>query len=91
LGASEAHLSKVLQRLVRSGLVESVRGRGGGFRLARRAEGVRLLDVYQAMEGKLGQSECLMGKRVCEGKECILGGLLHTLDTWLRAYLSGTK
>jgi len=90
LKASEAHLAKVMQRLARAGLVESVRGRGGGFRLARPAGRIKLLDVYQAIEGRLPGSECLMGKPVCERKTCVLGGLLHTVDTWLRAYLSGT-
>lgn len=91
LHASEAHLAKVMQRLGRAGLVRSVRGRGGGFTLARRREAVKLLDVYQAVEGKLPRSECLIGAPVCTGEQCVMGGLLQVVDTWLRAYLSGTR
>jgi Rrf2 family protein len=91
LSASEAHLAKVLQRLAKAGLVESVRGRGGGFRLARPARRIKLMDVYQAIEGKLPGTQCLLGKRVCKRRVCVMGGLLGTIDTWLRAYLSGTR
>ena len=91
LKVSRAHLEKVLQRLAKAGLVEAVRGRGGGFVLRRAPEKVALLTVYEAIEGKLPKSKCLMGKPVCEGKYCLLGGLLGTVDTWFRAYLSGTK
>ena len=91
LSASEAHLAKVLQRLAKAGLVESVRGRGGGFGLARPASKIKLMDVYQAIEGRLPNTKCLMGKRACKRAVCVMGGLLGTVDTWLRAYLSGTK
>ena len=91
LDASEAHLAKVLQRLAKAGLVDSVRGRGGGFRLARPASRIKLIDVYQAIEGRLPGTQCLMGKRVCKRRVCVMGGLLGTIDTWLRAYLSGTR
>ena len=91
LSASEAHLSKVLQRLAKAGLVESVRGRGGGFRLARPARRIKLMDVYQAIEGRLPNTQCLMGKRACKRAVCVMGGLLGTVDMWLRAYLSGTR
>ena len=91
LHVSEAHLAKVLQRLHKAGIVDSVRGRGGGFSLRRAPDKISLLSVYQAIEGKLSASKCLMGKPVCDGKRCIMGGLLGTVDTWFRAYLSGTK
>jgi Rrf2 family protein len=91
LRASEAHLAKVLQRLSKAGLVRSVRGRGGGYALARRRERISLLQVYEAIEGKLPRTKCLMGKPVCAGKMCVLGGLLETVDVWVRAYLSGTR
>jgi Rrf2 family protein len=91
LGVSEAHLAKVLQRLGKAGLVRSVRGRNGGFTLARARERIKLLQVYQAMEGPLRASKCLMAKRVCQGEGCVLGGLLEMVDVWVRAYLGGTN
>jgi Rrf2 family protein len=91
LHVSEAHLAKVLQRLHKAGIVDSVRGRGGGFTLARPANRIRLLDVYEAIEGKLGRSCCLMGKATCRATRCILGGLLVDLDEQLWTYLSWTK
>ncbi len=88
---SEAHLSKVLQRLHKAHIVDSVRGRDGGFTLAKRASRIRLLDVYEAIEGKLGHSRCLMGKSRCGASRCILGGLLADVDQRLWAYLSNTR
>jgi len=52
LNASEAHLSKVMQRLGRAGLVQSVRGPRGGFSLARSPDAVTLLEVYEAALGE---------------------------------------
>jgi Rrf2 family protein len=90
LNASEAHLSKVLQRLAKAGLVTSTRGPKGGFMLQRRGEEVRLLDVYEAIEGPLVRNNCLLGKQICDGK-CILGDLLETVDRQIGDYLAGTN
>ena len=46
-----AYLAKALQALARHGIVESVAGRGGGYRLARPATDISLLDVVEALEG----------------------------------------
>ncbi len=45
-----SYLSKVLQGLVRAGIVESRRGVGGGFKLAKDPEQLTLLDVVNAVE-----------------------------------------
>jgi len=45
-----SYLSKVLQGLARSGIVESRRGVGGGFKLVRGADEITLLDVVNAVE-----------------------------------------
>jgi len=91
LGVSEAHLSKVLQRLAHAGLVKALRGPRGGFALARPAGRVTLLQVYEAIEGKLTPSSCLLGKRVCDGRNCILGSLLDSTNRMVREYLAGTR
>ena len=44
------HLAKVLRALVRAGLVESVRGPGGGYRFAANPRRVTLLDVIELFE-----------------------------------------
>jgi Rrf2 family protein len=91
LGVSEAHLSKVLQRLAKDGLVISERGREGGFMLGKPAERTLLLDIYESIEGKCAESRCLFTAPVCGGGECILGGIIEDVDGQLRRYLAGTK
>jgi Rrf2 family protein len=46
-----AYLNKQLQALVRAGIVSSISGPRGGFRLARRPEDISLMDVVVAIEG----------------------------------------
>lgn len=91
LEASEAHLSKVLQRLARAGLVGSTRGPGGGFRLGRPAESITLLEVYEAIEGPLDGSGCLFDHEVCAGKGCICGDLISDVHERTRRRLAGTR
>jgi Rrf2 family protein len=91
LGVSEAHLSKVLQRLTRTRIVKSVRGPKGGFTIDKSGESVSLLEVYECMEGELPRYDCLLGSRVCSGNGCIFGGLPETVGRQLRDYLEKTK
>lgn len=46
-----AYLAKHLQAMARAGIVESTPGRHGGYRLARPADAVTLLDIVEAVEG----------------------------------------
>lgn len=61
-------LSKVLQQLVRSRLIQSQRGSGGGFALAVPAATVSLLDVVEAIEGPVRLNQCLDEEPSCERK-----------------------
>lgn len=90
LKVSEAHLAKVLQRLGRAGLATSQRGPKGGFTLAKPPQEITLLEVYQAIEGPMTGSVCLLGHPVCGGK-CILGSLIGDLDRQVREYFGNTR
>lgn len=56
---SENHLMKVVYRLARSGVIESVRGKGGGIRLAHKPGEIRLGQIVRASEGSAPIVECL--------------------------------
>lgn len=90
LCASQAHLSKVMRQLVVAGLVESVRGPGGGFVLARDSAEISLLDIYQAIDGPFPSQTCLFRKRVCGGSKCILGDFLDRTNNEARDYFANT-
>jgi Rrf2 family protein len=90
LGVSEAHLAKVLARLVRAGLVTSVRGPRGGFTLAKRANAISLLDVYEAVEGGLERPSCLLGVPVCGRRNCLVSDLLGRLAKEIEVTLRRT-
>lgn len=88
---SEAHLSKVLQRLVKVDLLRSVRGPKGGFVLARQADSVSLLEVFEAIEGPLEPKQCLLSSAICDGETCILGRIVVEANTMLRTRLEETS
>jgi len=87
---SENHLSKVMLRLVRAGIVSSVRGPGGGFEIAKQPENVTLLDLYELMEGPLGLSDCLLDVPVCGPGQCVFGSLLSDVNSLVKNYLTNT-
>lgn len=60
-----AFLTKILQPLIKAGIVSSQRGVGGGFLLAREAHEITLLDILQAEEGRLKLNHCLVDPDVC--------------------------
>jgi len=85
---SSAHLAKVMQRLVRAGLVSSSRGPAGGFTLARPSQEITLLEIYEAIEGALSQEGCLLAKEVCPGSACLLGDIICDVNETFRKGLA---
>ncbi|AOY76377.1 RrF2 family transcriptional regulator [Clostridium formicaceticum] len=91
LGSSEAHLSKVLQRLVKANYIRSVRGPKGGFTLSKPPEEITFLDIYEVIEGPLVTSQCPTNCQLCSFKFCIFGGLPQKLNEEFIQYLKKQK
>ena len=90
LHVSEHHLAKVMQQLAKARVVNSTRGPRGGFQLLRLAEEITLLEIYEAVEGRVGEAECLLGERSCDGSECMIGQLVHSVQQHVRTQLAET-
>ena len=90
LGASEAHLSKVLQRLSRAGLVVGKPGPGGGFTLTKPARKITLQEIYEAIEGPIGFERCLFELPICEPSECPLSCMLAKVSRDIQKELGKT-
>ncbi|MDR1873408.1 MAG: Rrf2 family transcriptional regulator [Synergistaceae bacterium] len=90
LGVSEAHLTKVFQRLGHEGLVGSVRGPGGGFELKRLPEKISLLSIYYAIEGvpRENMKFCSCCGR-CPFEHCLFGAVLGDASRDFLKYLDG--
>lgn len=84
-GLPEKFMLKVLHALGKTGLIETVRGRGGGFRLARPADEIRVGEVIRMVENDFELAECF-GER---GADCPLitsCGLNEALSNALAAF-----
>jgi Rrf2 family nitric oxide-sensitive transcriptional repressor len=92
-GISENHLKKVVHHLGREGHVETIRGKGGGMRLARAPEQIRIGDVVRGAEEDLAIVECYQrgGYRCPIESACRLAGLLgRALDAFFEVLDSRT-
>jgi Rrf2 family protein len=85
---SPAFLSKVLQRLVRSGLVASRRGRKGGFELLDRGRAASLFEVLQALDGVPELNVCLVSGGCHRSARCAAHPVWMEAQTRMREVLS---
>jgi Rrf2 family protein len=75
-------LAKILQKLVKAKIVRSYRGVKGGFSLARQAKDISVLDVLEAIEGKLAMNICLADKKKCDfSKQCPIHSVWATAQS----------
>lgn len=86
--SSRNHLAKVMLTLAKMGLVKSLRGPSGGFVLAKKPESITLLEIYEAIEGKIIISECPSDKHICPFAKCILNNIMHKVTHELRDYFN---
>lgn len=88
-GASKNHLAKVMQRLVKGGLVKSTRGPAGGFLLNKPSNAITLLDIYEAIEGKIDNAGCPLDRPICPFNNCLMGNLVHKVTEEIKDYFQG--
>lgn len=86
MGASRNHLAKVLQQLVKFNYLKSVRGPSGGFVLNSDPSKITLLDIFEAIEGKIDVPECPLDRQICPFNKCLMGGMVRDVTNQFKDY-----
>jgi Rrf2 family protein len=86
---SKNHIAKIMQILVKKGFLASTRGPAGGFKLRKKPEEIKLLDVFESIEGKMEITECGMGYEKCPFDQCILGNFCRRITVEFKEFLEG--
>ena len=77
-GISEKYLESIISVLVKAGLVEGQRGKGGGYRLSRELKDYSVGEILRLSEGSLAPVACLDGG----ANSCPRAGKCQTLPMW---------
>jgi len=75
LDVSETYLAKVLQPIVKEGLLNSSRGAKGGFTMKKKPEDIMVLDLVILLEGPFPENNCLFNHPVCDKGSCPFSNL----------------
>ncbi|MFD3257174.1 RrF2 family transcriptional regulator [Paenibacillus lentus] len=86
-GVSPTYLSKILTRLVKAGMIESVSGANGGYRLSRKKDDITFLDIIHAIEGSASLFEC----NFLHGDECSIQAVMKEAEERMESHLKNTK
>lgn len=90
-GVPKKFLEKIIQDLVRRGLIQSKRGSAGGYMLARPAEAISFCDVIEAIEGPICVNACLDHGLGCDQvQRCTMIGVWTEVQRSITEVLSRT-
>ncbi|MFD0587274.1 Rrf2 family transcriptional regulator [Paenibacillus sp. GCM10027627] len=80
---SPTYLSKILTKLAKAGMIESVSGANGGYKLKRGWEAISFLDIIQAIEGTASMFDCSFD----HGTECPIQRVILSAELKMEQHL----
>ena len=88
-GISLSYLEQLFSRLRKGGLVEGVRGPGGGYRLSRPAKDISIAEIISAVDEKVDMTNCDDKGNCQDGEKCLTHELWAELSQRLFNFLEG--
>jgi len=89
--ASRHHVAKIMQRLVKDGILYSTRGPRGGFYMRKSPKDISLLSLYELIEGEVDPGDCMMDYPICPFDKCLMGNLVKDLTLEFKSYMHKMK
>jgi Rrf2 family protein len=83
-------LRRILQQLIKAGLVASKEGVAGGVRLKRRPEAIHLTDVIKIFQGDIQLAKCMFRRRLCSNRSsCVLRKRICRIEQLVKREFEG--
>jgi Rrf2 family protein len=83
-------LRRILQSLIKAGLIESKEGANGGVCLKADPAGIRIADLIRLFQGKIQLTECMFRKRICSNrKTCVLRKRINRIESMVTREFEG--
>lgn len=86
---SVAYLEQLFAKLKKQGLVSSIRGANGGYRLARPADSIAVLEIIEAVNESVDATRCDHKGNCQNGAMCLTHDLWQELSEHIEQYLAG--
>ena len=81
LGVPRPFMRKILQQLNKERILESYKGRGGGFKLKATPEKIYMVEIMRIFQGQVGLNGCFLKKEVCPNKgKCVLRRKIRSIE-----------
>ncbi len=81
LGVPRPFMRKILQQLNKERILESYKGRGGGFKLKVTPEKIYIIEIMRIFQGQVGLNGCFLKKDVCPNKgKCVLRKKIRSIE-----------
>ena len=85
---SEKYISRLIIELRKAGMVKSIRGSKGGYRISREPKEITLLDVVEVMEGPVSIVDCVSARDCCPRiASCVTREIWTELNNQIREAL----
>jgi Rrf2 family iron-sulfur cluster assembly transcriptional regulator len=88
---SLSYLEQLFSRLRRNGLVKSVRGPGGGYRIAKALDTISVSDIITAVDEQIDATQCGGNENCHDEHRCMTHDLWASLNVKILEYLSGVS
>ncbi len=93
VGSPEAYTAKILQMLVRGGIIKSIKGAAGGFEIeSKKMDRIKIEDIVLAIDGGFNDKICVLGLKECSQKHpCPVHHKYKHIKSDLKAMLQNTS
>ena len=81
LAVPRPFMRKILQLLSKNGVLDSSKGKGGGFKLSISAKKLHLIKIMSIFQGEVTLNGCFLKKDICPNKgKCVLRRKIHNIE-----------